>query len=325
MASRQVAEADSEELATFLENDTSLARNGHSESAANLSRASTHVIMKSLVALQEGLSVLATHTVKELPVGIGTKLNRCQQVLESVNLIAFKQEQRDAGGFDTTQELICELYDFSGGEYTENKFKLSDAKNLPSFEGTEDNTAAYFESFIHAISNHGKASKLSSTGLASLILNKIIGAAARILTSSLILRNLKEEDLDTPALMAVCESLFMASCSVKHSKLQLTQLKPLGEESTAFTELQANLVRLVQLSVRDIQDKTERQIIFRCRTQDYFNNLIPTRPRRMLTEHNAMRLRSGLENLSLAASVVFLNEKFSSEKNRSTYLIGDQK
>ena len=34
----------------------------------------------------------------------------------------------------------------------------------------------------------------------------------------------------------------------------------------------------------------------------------------MLTEHNAVRLRSGLKNLSLAASVVFLNEKFSSEK-----------
>ena len=106
----------------------------------------------------------------------------------------------------------------------------------------------------------------------------------------------------------------MASCSVKHSKLQLTQLKPLPENSTAFTELQANLVRLVQLSVRDIQDKAERQIIFKCRTQDYFNNLIPPRPRTMLTEHNAVRLRSGLENLSLAASVVFLNEKFSSEK-----------
>ena len=57
MASRQMAEADSNELASFLENDTSLARKGQSESAANLSRASAHVIMKSLVSLQEGLSV----------------------------------------------------------------------------------------------------------------------------------------------------------------------------------------------------------------------------------------------------------------------------
>ena len=67
MASRQVAEADSEELATFLATDESLARNGHSESAANLSRATTHVIMKSLGALQEGLSALAGHAAKELP------------------------------------------------------------------------------------------------------------------------------------------------------------------------------------------------------------------------------------------------------------------
>ena len=261
--------------------------------------------MKSLAALQEGMAALAAG--QDLPVNIGTNIGRCEQVLQSVNLVAYKQEKRDAGDFDTSQELICKLYDFTAGDFTENKFKLSEAKNLPSFTGTEDNPEAHFESFIHAIGSHGKASKLSSKGLASLILNKIPGAAARILTSSLILRNLKEEDLDTLSLMSVCESLFIASCSVKQSKLQLTQLKPLSENSTAFTELQANLVRLVTLSVRDIQDKSERQIIFRCRTQDYFNNLIPPRPRRMLTEHNAVRLRSGLENLSLAASVIFLN------------------
>ena len=125
-------------------------------------------------------------------------------------------------------------------------------------------------------------------------------------------------------LMTICESLFMASCLVKHLKLQLTQLKPLAENSIAFTELQSNLVRLVQLSVQDIQDKTEREIIFKCRTQDYFNNLIPPRPRAFLTEHNSQRLRSGLENLSLAASVVNLNEKFSSE-NRSINLTGAKK
>ena len=158
---------------------------------------------------------------------------------------------------------------------------------MHSFSGTEDNIAVAFKSSVHAIANHGKASKLSSKGLGSLLLNKIIGSAARILTSSLVLQDLKEENLDTPMLMTICESLFMASCSVKHLKLQLTQLKPLAENSIAFTELQSNLVRLVQLSVRDIPDKQERDIIFKCRTQDYFNNLIPRRPRAFLTEHNS--------------------------------------
>ena len=200
-----------------------------------------------------------------------------------------------------------------GPKFIETKFKLSEAKNLPSFSGLEENTAVAFESFVKAIANHGKAAKLSSAGLASLLLNKIVDSAARILTSSLVLRDIKEEDLDTPRLMTICESLFMSTCSVKHSKLQLTQLKPLADNSIAFTELQANLVRLVQLSVRDIHDKAERDTIFKCRTQDYFNNLIPPRPRAFLTEHNTQRLRSGLENLSLAASVVFLNGKFFSE------------
>ena len=314
MASRDVAEADSKILAGLLADGTPLARRGQSESPANLLRASDHVDMESLKAVQEGLALLFTKTNQAPPDTLEGTLTRCQTKIESVGLISYRQERRDAGNFDMSQELICELYDFSGEEFIETKFKLLDAKNLPSFSGTEDNIAVAFKSFVHAIANHGKASKLNSKGLASLLLNKIIGSAARILTSSLVLRDLKEENLDTPMLMTICESLFMASCSVKHSKLQLTQLKPLAENSIAFTELQSNLVRLVQLSVRDIQDKTEREIIFKCRTQDYFNNLIPPRPRAFLTEYNSQRLRSGLENLSLAASVVYLNEKFSSEK-----------
>ena len=131
MASKQEAEANSEELATFLASDESLAKNGHSESAANLSQATTHVIMRSLVALQEGLTALSEVAGHDLPATIDTNIGRCKQVLKSVNLIAYKQEKRDAGDFDTSQELICELYDFTAVDCTENKFKLSEAKNLP--------------------------------------------------------------------------------------------------------------------------------------------------------------------------------------------------
>ena len=98
MASRQIAEADSNELAIFLENDTSLARKGQSESAANLSRAYLHVVMESLISLQEGLSVLATKTAQPLAEIFLTDLTRCKQVIDAVNLIAYKQERRDASG-----------------------------------------------------------------------------------------------------------------------------------------------------------------------------------------------------------------------------------
>ena len=210
MASVEVAEADSRILAGLLEDGTPLARRGQSESPANLLRASDHVVMESLKAVQEGLALLFTKTNQAPPDNLEGTLARCQTVIESVGLISYRQERRDAGNFDMSQELICELYDWSGEEFIETKFKLSDAKNLPSFSGTEDNIAVAFESFVHAIANHGKASKLNSKGLASLLLNKIIGSAARILTSSLVLRDLKEENLDTPMLMTICESLFMA-------------------------------------------------------------------------------------------------------------------
>ena len=314
MATREIANNDSGALANLLAEGTPLTRKGQSESTANLSRASDHVLMAGLSVVQESLGLLFQKTTVPVPAELGDTMQKCRDVISSVSLISYKQERRDAGNFDMDQELICELYDMSGPEFTETKFKLSEAKNLPSFSGSEENIAVSFESFVKAISNHGKAAKLNSKGLASLLLNKIIGSAARILTSSLVLRNIKEEELDTPRLMTICESLFMSSCSVKQSKLQLTQLKPLADNSVAFTELQANLVRLVQLSVRDIHDKAERDTVFKCRTQDYFNNLIPPRPRAFLTEHNTQRLRSGLENLSLAASVVFLNEKYSSER-----------
>ena len=314
MATKEIANNDSGALANLLAEGTPLARKGQSESTANLLRASDHVLMAGLSVVQESLALLFAKTAVPVPDTLGDTMKKCKDVISSVGLISYKQERRDAGNFDMDQELICELYDMSGPEFTETKFKLSEAKNLPSFSGLEENIAVSFESFVKAVANHGKAAKLNSAGLASLLLNKIVGSAARILTSSLVLRDIKEEDLDTPRLMTICESLFMSSCSVKQSKLQLTQLKPLADNSIAFTELQANLVRLVQLSVRDIHDKAERDTIFKCRTQDYFNNLIPPRPRAFLTEHNTQRLRSGLENLSLAASVVFLNEKFSSEK-----------
>ena len=233
MASKEVSGADSDTLATFLANDTPLARKGQSEYPANLLRASGHVIMKSLSAVQESLALLSTKTGQELPDRTMETLDRCKLVVDSVGLITYKQERRDAGNFDMSQKLIYELYDLSGAEYNETKLELSDAKNLPAFSGEEDNIAVSFESFVHAFANHGKASKLNSKGLASLLLNKITGSAARILTSSMVLRDLKEEDLDTPSLMTICESLFMASCSVKHSKLQLTQLKPLSENRIA--------------------------------------------------------------------------------------------
>ena len=279
MATRDIANNDSGALATMLAEGTPPARKGQSESTANLQRASDHVFMAGLNAVQESLGLWFTAAEVPVPAKLGDTLKKCKDVIESVGLISYKQERRDAGNFDMDQELICELYDWSGPEFVETKFKLSEAKNLPSFSGSEENIAVSFESFVKAIANHGKAAKLSSAGLASLLLNKIIGSAARILTSSLVLRDIKEEELDTPRLMTICESLFMSSCSVKHSKLQLTQLKPLADNSIAFTELQASLVRLVQLSVRDIHDKAERDTIFKCRTQDYFNNLIPPRPR----------------------------------------------
>ena len=174
MASRDVATTDSGALATLLAEGTPLAKRGQSESTANLLRASDHAVMASLSAVQESLALLFTKTAVDPPAKLGNTLQKCKEVIESVGLISYKQERRDAGNFDMDQELICELYDWSGEEFVETKFKLSDAKNLPSFSGSEENIAVSFESFVKAIANHGKASKLSSKGLASLLLNKIV-------------------------------------------------------------------------------------------------------------------------------------------------------
>ena len=198
MATKDIANNDSGALAKLLAEGTPLARKGQSESTANLQRASDHALMAGLNVVQESLALLFDKTAVPVPDKLGDTLKKCEDVIESVGLISYKQERRDAGNFDMDQELICELYDWSGPEFVETKFKLSKAKNLPSFSGLEENIAVSFESFVKAIANHGKASKPSSKGLASLLLNKIVGSAARILTSSLVLRDIKEEDLDTP-------------------------------------------------------------------------------------------------------------------------------
>ena len=106
MATRDAAEADSEILARLLAEGTTLARRGQSESPANLLRASDHVVMKSLKAVQEGLALLFTKTNQEPPDTLDGTLAKCQAVIESVGLISYKQERRDAGNFDMNQELI---------------------------------------------------------------------------------------------------------------------------------------------------------------------------------------------------------------------------
>ena len=107
MASKAEATANSEQLATIRADGESLSRDGHSESAANLSRATPHAIMKILSSLQQGITQIAMHTTQTLPASIEADILKCVQVLDSANLIAYKQEKRDAGGFDTSQELIC--------------------------------------------------------------------------------------------------------------------------------------------------------------------------------------------------------------------------
>ena len=125
MASRDVATADSGALATLLAEGTPLAKRGQSESTANLLRASDHAVMASLTAVQESLALLFTETAVDPPDRLGNTLQRCKDVIQSVGLITYKQERRDAGNFDMDQELICELYDWSGDDFVETKFKLS--------------------------------------------------------------------------------------------------------------------------------------------------------------------------------------------------------
>ena len=80
MASRDVAEADSRILAGLLADGTPLARRGQSESPANLLRASDHVVMESLKAVQEGLALLFTKTDQAPPDTLEGTLDRCQTV-----------------------------------------------------------------------------------------------------------------------------------------------------------------------------------------------------------------------------------------------------
>ena len=133
MATKEIANNDSGALANLLAEGTPLARKGQSESTANLLRASDHVLMAGLSVVQESLALLFAKTAVPVPDTLGDTMKKCKDVISSVGLISYKQERRDAGNFDMDQELICELYDMSGPKFTETKFKLSEAKNLPSF------------------------------------------------------------------------------------------------------------------------------------------------------------------------------------------------
>ena len=103
MATKEIANNDSGALATLLAQGTPLAKRGQSESTANLLRASDHAVMASLTAVQESLALLFTETAVDPPDRLGNTLQRCKDVIQSVGLIRYKQERRDAGNFDMDQ------------------------------------------------------------------------------------------------------------------------------------------------------------------------------------------------------------------------------
>ena len=78
--------------------------------------------MAGLSVVHESLGLLFTKTTVPVPDALGETMQKCKDVISSVSLISYKQERRDAGNFDMDQELICELYDMSGPEFTETKF-----------------------------------------------------------------------------------------------------------------------------------------------------------------------------------------------------------
>ena len=71
-------------------------------------------------------------------------------------------------------------------------------------------------------------------------------------------------------------------------------------------ELEASVVRLARLSCRDVLDQHEREILFKTRSLEQFLSCLQSTDKSLIDGQNTQRLSSGLDFLTLHASVQFL-------------------
>lgn len=237
-------------------------------------------------------------------------LTQSENAIKEVVLACHTQSLADAGNDVLDKPLISSFYNYADGQYDQSVVKESDIRSIPLFLGDKTPSDVLMEQLLLQLNQVGLQLKLNEQGLKSVLFKRLGGKALQVIQSTMELMALAMDTITFTQLVSLCESSYMKNSTPRAAKLALHQMTKLPVGSRSFMELEASVVRLARLSCRDVLDNHEREILFKTRSLEQFLSCLQSTDKSLIDRQNTQRLSSGLDFLTLHASVQFLENHY---------------
>ena len=307
-----------EKLAQILEAGNSLQAQSELSSLPNLVRTGLHSVLELVKTQNEQIAIHCVNQDRHLDESLEQKIRSTEKAVKEIGFECHQQNLRDKGMNLLNKQLISEFYDFENELNNQDTAKETEIRSIPSFNGEQSNTDVLMEQMFVQINQVGLQMKLSERGLKSVLFKKLSGTALQVIQAQMVLLNLNMTDISFTHLVSLCENAYMKNSSVRAAKLALHNLPRLSASSKKFMERQAEIVRLAQLSVKDITDDNEKKILFISTCMQYFFASLQPTDKAILDSHNTQRLSQGLDTLSIQACVQVLENHYRDKQGDST-------
>ena len=297
-------------LATILKNGQSLPDNAESQSLTTLVQTGFHTILNLVKEQNDEIRGKCLNADAVFSRQFDDNLTQSENAIKEVVLACHTQSLADAGNDVLDKPLISSFYNYADGQYDQAVVKESDIRSIPLFLGDKTPSDVLMEQLLLQLNQVGLQLKLNEQGLKSVLFKRLGGKALQVIQSTMELMNLAMDTISFTQLVSLCESSYMKNSNPRAAKLALHQMTKLPVGSRSFMELEASVVRLARLSCRDILDQHEREILFKTRSLEQFLSCLQSTDKSLIDRQNTQRLSSGLDFLTLHASVQFLENHY---------------
>lgn len=265
----------------------------------------SHELLHELKAVAEKSNVV-------IAASLDVKQNNLVTQVQRLSLEDQLTQKKRKGVLIKKTDLITELYDFTA--CINDVVKESELKVIRGFDGI-DKKDSVLEDFLESVVSLGKAQKLTESGIKTVIWKKLEGSARSTTKGMLFLRNTSIEDIPLRDFLFLLEQEYMPHSDKRSALLALERIPKL-RASTGYQQLSGEIIRFAKLSVRDLEEEAEKELILQTRASQTFLNTILSADREKIISENSRRLEKGELDLSLAEQVQFLT-KLSHDSLRS--------
>ena len=320
MSRYQKSQQEVVKLAAILKNGESLPDHAESQSLATLVRTGFHAMLDLVKKQHVEIATNCLNDDAQIGQDFQDNLDQTEAAINEIVLACHNQSLADQGIDILDRPLISSFYEFDGPEYTQTVVRENDIRSIPIFLGDKTPSDVHMEQLLLHVNQVGLQLKLNEAGLISVLFKRMGGKALQVIQSQMQLLGISMDTIKFNQLVSLCEHAYMKNSTPKASKLALHQMGKLPPGSKNFMELEASIVRLTRLSCRDVQDDKEREILFRSRSLEQFLACLQPTDKALLDKQNTQRLSSGLDFLTLHASVQFLENHYRDNEINKTPL-----